>query len=306
MAAFVETFRQAELELDLAVPAYTITLASSRGGVLPAYFGCGLQTVAFAETEDIEIDTLIIGGGLGFRQALLDQDAMDWISRRAPSARRLCMTASGTFLVAQAGLLDGRRCVTHWTMYEEFRRTYPKVQVERDLLFVRDREMWSAAGMSAVVDLTIDLLAEDLGRKLARVVSKRLVMLVKRSGNQPQVSAALTTQPIEEGRFELLHEWMLAHLGGNLHVNELADRVSMSVRNFTRVYTKLIGVNPSHAVEMMRVEAAKAAILDSDLRLSTISQMYGFGGEQVMRRAFTRQTGHTPSELREEKARRSR
>jgi len=299
LMGFLETFQQLQLERGTKeLPAYNISVVSSTGGTIRTYFGLPMQTSSVSDLKQERIDTLILTGGLGFREALADSTLIDWIGTKGQAVTRLCSVGTGTFLAAEAGLLNGRRVVTHWLMNDEFRSRYPKVKLESDLIFVRDGNIWSSAGMSSAMDFALAVVEDDLGRRIAFRLAERLVMFLKRSGSQPQIGTILRLQARDDGQFDKLHEWILAHLDGDLHVENLAARAGMSTRNFGRVYLNKIGMTPSKFVEIVRVETASQALAGSDERISTIAHRCGFGDEQRMRRAFLRLRGIGPLEYR--------
>ena len=298
LTTFIEVFKLLEFEFESAPPAYKVIVASRRGGPVMTYFDCEINTVCIHDLEDLTIDTMVISGGSGFRNALQDKELIAWISHRAQGARRVCAVSAGSFLAAEAGILDGHRAAIHWIARDDFGARYPRVILERNLLFVRDRKMWTSVGMSSAIDFLLSIVERDFDRKLAYSLSRKLVMFVRRSGSEPQVSVALAAQAPEEDAFDSLHRWILANLTSDLRVEILAERVGMSSRNFTRVYAKLTGLSPARAVEKIRLEAAKTALIETNMRVSAISSRYGFSDEQRLRRAFVRQTGMTPTEFR--------
>lgn len=299
LMGFLETFQQLQLESgEQTPPAYHVSVVSSTGGAVKTYFGLPMQTTSVSALQDDRIDTLIVTGGLGFRDALADKVLIDWIAAKGKTVARLCSVGTGTFLAAEAGLLNGHCVVTHWLMNDEFRARYPKTRLEPDLIFIRDGNIWSSAGMSSAIDFALAVVEDDLGRRMAFRLAERLVMFLKRSGSQPQVGTILQLQARDDGQFDKLHEWILSNLDGDLRIENLAARVGMSTRNFGRVYLNKMGITPSKFIEMVRVEAASQALIGSDERISTIAYRCGFGDEQGMRRAFLRLRGIGPSEYR--------
>jgi transcriptional regulator GlxA family with amidase domain len=204
---------------------------------------------------------------------------------------------SGAFLLAEAGRLDGRRATTHWDSTDHFRRRYPQVTLEPDRIFVRDGEIWTSAGITAGIDLSLALIEDDLGADIARQTAQQLVVHQRRPGGQSQFSG-LVEAGGRTGRFAGLVEWMRAHLAEALTVERLADHAAMSPRNFARAFTTETGMTPAKAVERFRLEIARAALEGSDASLEQIAESTGFGDPGRMRRAFLRRFGLPPQSLR--------
>ncbi|MBV9747990.1 MAG: helix-turn-helix domain-containing protein, partial [Acetobacteraceae bacterium] len=198
---------------------------------------------------------------------------------------------------AAAGVLDGRRAATHWAFCAELARRFPAVRVEPDPIFVHDGPVWTSAGVTAGIDLALALVEEDLGRALSLAVARYLVVFLKRPGGQAQFSAALSLQTAED-RFGALHDWINRHLADHLSLPALAAEAGMSERSFSRHYAEATGLTPGHAVERLRVEAARRLLSDSRLPVKRISQRCGFGSEETMRRSFLRVLATTPQDYR--------
>ena len=243
------------------------------------------------------LDTLIIAGGDGVHAASVDLGLVDWIRTRAERARRVASVCTGAFLLAATGLLDGRRAATHWSLCAEFARKFPRVQVEPDPIFVCDGRIWTSAGVTAGIDLALALVEKDLGRTMALAVARYLVVFLKRPGGQAQFSTALSLQSAED-EFGGLHDWINAHLADEMSLAALARQAGMSQRSFSRHYAAATGVTPARAVERLRVEAARQALLQSRLPIKRISRRCGFGSEETMRRSFLRLLGATPQDYR--------
>jgi transcriptional regulator GlxA family with amidase domain len=214
------------------------------------------------------------------------------------SARRVCAVCTGAFLLAEAGLLDGRRAVTHWGSCDALQQPYPRITVERDPIFLRDGKVWTSAGVTAGIDLALALVEEDLGRAMALRVARHLVVFLKRPGGQSQFSAMLESQAQGDGAFGDLHDWMARRLADDLGVDALAARAGMSPRNFARVYAKRMGTTPAKAVERLRVDAARRALEETDASIESIADRCGFGDEERMRRSFLRSLGVPPRHYR--------
>lgn len=243
------------------------------------------------------IDTLLVAGGSGVMSAIEDAQLVEWVMRRALKARRVASVCTGAFMLGAAGILNGRRAVTHWEFCDLLSRRFPLTTVDPDPLFIRDGSVWTSAGMTAGIDLALALVEEDLGHALALTVAQRLMVFLKRQGCQTQFNAALTLQA-SDTRFADLHQWIADNVAGDLSLSRLAERAGMSERTFSRHYRHKIGITPIHAVERLRVEAARKFLLDTHLPVKCIASRCGFGTEETMRRAFLRVQGVGPKEYR--------
>jgi len=221
-----------------------------------------------------------------------------WIKQRAPTVRRLCSVCTGAFLLAAAGQLDGRRVATHWDWVARLRTLHPKIHVDADKLFIHDGPIWTSAGVTAGIDLTLALIEEDFGHRVAIETARQLVMFIKRSGGQSQFSVPLEAQSGDTGSFAELHAWTAGNLHEDLRVERLAEKAGMSPRTFARVYAAKSGRTPAKMVEAMRLEAACRALEETSQPLKTIAAATGYAEEQNLRRVFLRKFGVTPSHYR--------
>lgn len=278
---------------------YALTVVAPGGGAVATSAGLAILATPLAALRRKPIDTLIATGGLGSRQAMHDPRLIAWIARRARRARRVCSVCTGAFLLAAAGLLDGKRVTTHWWAADEFRRRFPSVAVDPDPIFLRAGKIWTSAGVTAGIDLALALVEEDLGRAVALAVARHLVVFLKRPGGQSQFSALLAAQAQDDGGFVALHHWMAEHLAEDLRVEALAERAGMSPRNFARVYTRRVGATPAKAVARLRLEAARRALEEGTRPVGSIARACGFGNEERMRRSFLRQLGVPPRQYRQ-------
>jgi transcriptional regulator GlxA family with amidase domain len=242
-------------------------------------------------------DTLVVAGGEGTRPATRHAELMAWIKREAPRARRVTSVCSGAYLLAEAGLLDGRRATTHWERTPDFVRRYPQVRLEPDRIFVRDDPVWTSAGITAGIDLALALIADDLGEEVARRTAQQLVVHQRRPGGQSQFSA-LTDIGGQGGRFDALLDWMAERLSEPLTVERLADQAAMSPRHFARAFAAAVGVTPAKAVERLRLEAARRDVETTAVPIDRVAEQTGFGDAERMRRAFLRNLGQPPQALR--------
>jgi transcriptional regulator GlxA family with amidase domain len=217
----------------------------------------------------------------------------------AAEVRRLGAVCVGAFLLAEAGLLNGRRATAHWKFGRELAKRHPGVRVEHDPLWVKDGNIYTSAGLSAGIDLALAWVEEDCGAGIAHEAARELVLFLRRPGGQPQVSVSLASQACEMTSIRELQIWIADHLETRLTVEALADRMSMSLRNFERVFTREVGATPSHYVLQMRVEAARRLLERTNIGLKRVASSVGFGNVDVMRRAFVRLLGITPRRYRE-------
>ena len=279
-----------------SVPPYEIRVLAQNGQSVNASAGLGIAATGLSAVK-AELDTLIIAGGPGIDAASADSVLVEWVRGRAGQARRVASVCSGAFLLATAGVLDGRRAATHWSLCAELARRFPKVKVESDPIFVRDGSVWTSAGVTAGIDLALALVEQDLGRTVALAVARYLVVFLKRPGGQSQFSAALSLQSADD-KFGALHEWINRHLAEDISLVGMASQAGMSERSFSRHYVQATGMTPARAVERLRVEAARRLLSDSRLPVKRISQRCGFGSEETMRRSFLRLLAATPQDYR--------
>ena len=281
-----------EIASEFAPGAYRICTVAAKAGTITSSSGVAMPAAALSAQRGI--DTLVVVGGSGTRQAIYDKATIAAINRTAGRVRRVASVCSGAFLLAQAGLLDGKRATTHWRRAAQFKQMFPNVQVEPDAIYIEDGAVWTSAGVSAGIDLALAMIAEDLGAEIAAEVAREMVVHAKRPGGQTQHSALLE---LDAPRFSDLNEWIGRNLSGDLSVERLAAQAAMSPRTFARAYTADTGVTPAKAVERIRAEAARAA-LERGGALQEIARRTGFGDPERMRRAFIRHYGAPPAALR--------
>jgi transcriptional regulator GlxA family with amidase domain len=242
-------------------------------------------------------DSLLLVCGLGTRDTR-DPALFAWLRKSAPSLHRLGSVCVGSFLLAEAGLLNGRRATSHWRFATEFARRYPKVKVESEPVWVKDENIYTSAGISAGIDLALAWVEEDCGAAVAHEVARELVLFLRRSGSQKQLSVSLSSQAAEMNAIQELQLWIVENLRTKLSVQILADRVAMSVRNFERVFTREVGRTPSQYVLQSRVEAVRLQLERTDSALKQIASNCGFGSAPAMCRSFSRVVGATPNQYR--------
>ncbi len=279
-------------------PAYALTLLGPRAGPVPT--GEGIAIIADRAWRGLRQapDTLLVAGGPDVEGVLADVALIAWLRRIAPRVRRIGSVCSGAFLLAEAGLLDGRRATTHWAMAALFAARYPAVRVDAEPIYLRDGAVWTSAGVTAGMDLALALVEEDCGRDLALQVARALVLYLRRPGGQSQFSTLLATQAAERSPIAALQLWLRDHLAEALPVEVLAQRAAMSPRNFARVFRAETGLPPARFVERLRVEEARRRLEQTQDGVKAIAGACGFGTPETMRAAFLRNLRVPPSTYR--------
>jgi transcriptional regulator GlxA family with amidase domain len=288
VAAFEEASR------ETASPAYRLRVIARSAGAVASSSGAELTAAAFA---DEPLDTLIVAGGWGTREALACAETLAYVRAAAGRARRTASVCSGAFILAASGLLDGKRATTHWGRAAELARAYPRVRVEPDRIFVRDGAVWTSAGITAGIDLALAMVADDLGERIAKLAAQQLVVYYRRPGGQSQFSALLDADR-SNGRFSSVLAWARERLSERLPVERLADQATMSPRHFTRCFTVETGMTPAKAIERLRLEVSRERIESGSEPIERIAALTGFGDPERMRRAFIRAFGQPPQALR--------
>ena len=256
----------------------------------------GLRLVADRSYRSVRgsIDTLIVTGIDEPDDAKRDPELVRWLARMAPRTRRVVGLCTGSFVLAEAGLLDGRSATTHWAFCDELARRFPGVKVQPDPIYVRDGGVYTSAGATAGLDLVLALVEEDLGRRVALRVAQWMVVFLKRPGGQSQFSVQLSTQMADRQPLREMQSWVLDHPRADLSVEALARRVNMSPRNFFRVFVREVGMTPGRFVERVRVEAARRLLEETSRGVPDVAIASGFGSQEAMRVAFRRALGVSP------------
>lgn len=282
----------------LTRPEYQLTVAAMAAGLVRT--SSGLVITADTALGDIRrpIDTLLVVGGTGTMDALADTDLVSQVRRLARLSGRVASVCSGTFLLAEAGLLDGRRATTHWEWCSALARMYPGVAVDPDPIYVQDGNVYTSAGVTAGMDLALALVDRDLGRDVALAVARQLVLFLHRPANQAQMSAQLAGQLAERSGLREAQRWIADHPEADLSVAALAGRVGMSERNFARCFKAETGITPGRYVERARLEAARRLLEDTDRAVFDVATACGFGTAETMRRSFLRSLGCGPTDYR--------
>jgi transcriptional regulator GlxA family with amidase domain len=279
----------------ISPPPYHLTLYSLSGG--PVRASCGLSMVTEVLPANLTLDTLVVSGGEGTREAITDETLLEAIRDLSQRTQRTCSVCSGSFVLAAAGLLTGRNATTHWRRSETFRRVFPDTNLQADRIYVRDGKFWTSAGITAGIDLALALIEDDLGEDVARRAARELVVHQRRAGGQSQFSVMQDVR-LASGRFDELIGWVRTNLAASLDVDTMAAQAAMSPRNFARVFRAETGATPARFVEKLRLEAARQSVETTTLPLQAIAAETGFGDPERMRVAFVRAYGQPPMVLR--------
>jgi transcriptional regulator GlxA family with amidase domain len=266
----------------------------------PLRTSSGLTIVPHATLDDVSepLDTLILAGGSGRAQASTDRGLLEWIARTSAGARRTASVCTGSFLLAAAGLLDGRRATTHWAFATELQRLHPEVEVDPEPIFVRDGAVWTSAGVTAGMDLALALVEDDHDREIALTIARHLVLFLRRPGSQSQFSATLVSQQPAREPLREIQRMVVEDVAGEHTVEAMASRANLSARHFARAFTAETGVTPARYVERVRLEAARRRLEETSEPIATVAQACGFGTDETMRRAFLRVLQVAPAEYR--------
>ncbi|EHH69564.1 GlxA family transcriptional regulator [Gluconobacter morbifer] len=284
-----------EIAGALGDATYETMPLSQHGGLVRSSSGIALETVPFATAESF--DTLIVVGGEGHKLAMACPEFQAFIRHQASTVRRICSVCTGAFLLAAAGLLQGRRVTTHWQQAGVLKAQFPEVRVSADAIYVHDGPVWTSAGISAGIDMALALVTEDLGADIGRRTAQQMVVFYHRPGGQSQFSALLKMDSTQE-RFAELLGWIRSNLRQRLTVDVLASQVGMSPRNFSRSFRAAVGMSPARAVERLRLEAARERVERSAHPIEAIAVMTGFHDPERMRRAFLREFHQPPQAIR--------
>ena len=291
----LEVFATAE---RLSPGRYTIEVVASTADAVRMNSGLRIVPDRALRACRGPIDTLIVSGGLGVRDAMRDGALVRWLERASARSRRVASVCTGAFLLAEAGLLDGRRATTHWASCSYLAASFPQVEVDKEPIFVRDGHVFTSAGVTAGIDLALALVEDDLGPEVSLDVARWLVLFLRRPGGQSQFSAQLAAGAPRQDPLLDLQAWIADNLDADLSVPALAERAFMSPRNFARVFRREFGQTPAAYVEAVRVERARQLLESSDEAVEAIAARCGFGSVETMRRAFRRTLGVSPSDYR--------
>ncbi|MGW2519133.1 GlxA family transcriptional regulator [Streptomyces sp. NPDC001617] len=290
----VEVLAGAELHTP---GTYRIRTASLDGA--PVRTSSGLTLVpdeSLADASDPHL--LLVPGGRGTRPGCRDPRLVAWLREHGPRAERLVSVCTGAILLAEAGLLDGRRATTHWAYCDKLARDHPAVEIDPDPIYVRDGKVSTSAGVTSGIDLALALVEEDLGREAALAIARHLVVFLRRPGNQAQFSAQLAAQTAQREPLREVQQWITEHPGEDLSVESLAARASLSPRHFARAFQTETGMTPGRYVDRVRLEHARRLLEDTADGVEEISRTCGYGTPEAMRRAFVKTLGAAPAEYR--------
>ena len=275
--------------------SYEPRVIAKQAGAVTSTSGASMNAVTMGRPG--AIDTLIVVGGEGTREVSRDPRIVKFVAACGAQARRVASVCSGAYILAATGLLDGRAATTHWTRSSDFARKFPRVKLDADRIFVKAGKFWSSAGITAGIDLSLALIAEDVGESVARKVAQQLVVYYRRPGGQSQFSTLLELERAD-GRFAPLLDYVRTNLRERLSVEELAGKACMSPRNFARLFQSETGTSPARAVMRLRAETARAQVESGGASVQQIARDCGFGDPERMRRAFVNLFGRPPSALR--------
>jgi len=278
-------------------PAYDVELIGADEGRIETLSGIALFATRGIEQVRGPVDTLVVAGGDILRMsAALDERPLlrDALQRLAKRARRVVSVCTGSFVLAKLGLLDGKRATSHWAACDLLQAQHPSIKVEHEPIFTQDDGVYTSAGATTGMDLTLALVRADHGAELARELARWLVLYVERNAGQPQLSASLRAQAADRDCLHELLPWIADHVKEDLSVSALAARVGMSVRNFARAFKRELSMTPAAYVESIRVESARRKLEMGSASIAEVATEVGFGSIDTLRRAFVRQTGHTP------------
>ncbi len=289
----LEVFNYAQRE---GKPIYSLQTYSLRGGTIKSTSGLEIQTKRFTPLSGN--DTMVVIGGAGVYDAIEDKPFIRYIQTQAKKVKRVVSICSGAFALAEAGLLNGKRATTHWNVADRFIERYPQVNLEPDAIFIREGNIFSSAGITAGMDLSLSLVEEDVDRPTAMHIARMLVIYYRRLGGQSQFSEQLQTQTLDTKKFGKLLEYVRAHPNQDLSITSLALKSAMSERNFSRRFTDEIGISPGKYIERVRLNTAKHHLENTNMGLDVIAQKSGFNSGEILRRLFKRHHGINPSEYR--------
>jgi transcriptional regulator GlxA family with amidase domain len=278
--------------------AYRIDIAARYAG--PVCCSSGIEIVANSRCDQVDgADTLLVTGGIGYEEASRDGALLEWLRMLAQRSQRVASICTGALLLARAGLLDNRRATTHWAYCDELRQSGNGLKVDADAIYVRDGNIMTSAGVTSGIDMALAMVEEDWGQPVAVAIARQLVMYLKRPGGQSQFSEQLRAQMADSDRLQQLQLWILDHLQLDLSVPSLARRVAMSERSFSRRFHAAVGISPAKYVERCRVQAARNKLEQTEQSLDQVANGSGFHSTEILRRAFLRELGVSPSAYRE-------
>jgi len=277
--------------------AYEVEIVKEQPGLVMT--SSGLQLVAERSWRQVRtVDTLLVTGGLGYREAVSNGPLLEWITKQTSVADRVASICTGAFVLAAAGLLDGGRATTHWAYCEQLSRYCPNTSVEPDAIYVRSGNIYTSAGVTAGMDLALAMVEDDWGRDVALAVARELVLFLKRPGGQSQFSTFLAAQETGSERFRKLQLWVLDNLTADLSVSALAERMAMSPRNFARAFASEVGQTPGKFVQQARLESARRMLEETNHHVDQVAWRCGYNSPETLRRAFLKYLRVPPGDYR--------
>lgn len=279
---------------------YKVHILSAAGGVVQTSSAVALMTKPISELPPRSIDTMLVAGGdaCGLEELVADESVRKWVVQASKGARRYGSICTGTFALAHFGLLAGKRVATHWSACGALAERCPGVDVDTNSLFVNDDRLWTSAGVTTGIDMSLEMVAADLGNAVANAIAKRLVLYARRPGFQSQFSPVLRAQSNADAPFAKLIHWMRDNLATQLDVPRLAEKVAMSERTFLRRFTRTVGETPAHFVETLRLDQTRN-LLAAGMPLKDIAARTGYSTGTQLSKAFARRFGMTPMLFRE-------
>ena len=299
LAGPLDVFTRASAALSRAgkrrSAAYQVELLTA--DEMPLLTGSGFGLIGGRRWSEAgnPIDTLLVLASSNVAQSRVDPDLLAWLRTRAPGIRRIGSVCAGAFLLAAAGILDGRRATTHWELADALAQRYPNISVDGDRIFTQDGNVWTSAGVSSGTDLALAMVEEDHSHALALEIARRMVLFMRRGGGQSQYSSQLAAQAAEHQPIRELIAWISEHLDADLSVPALARRAGMSERNFSRVFTKQVATTPARFVARLRTDAAQAKLASTPEKLEAVAEMAGFGDGETLRRHLRSASGSLPA-----------
>ncbi len=298
IAGPADAFSLANVVLARKSPAYEVVLLAPTKGPIATESGIAFYAQRTISRSGL-LDTIILPGGRALRQHQELRAALArWLRSAAPRARRVASVCTGTFALAESGLLDGRRATTHWRYARDLQEHRPRVNVDADAIFIKDGKFYTSAGITAGIDLCLAFVEEDLGRDIAMAVAREMVVYLRRSGGQLQYSQPLLLQVQAKDRFDDIAQWIHGHLDDDLTVEAIAEHANMSPRHFTRKFKSSFGITPADFVEELRLDEARWLLVNADDAVEKVARDVGYANDETFRRAFTRRFGVVPSDYR--------
>lgn len=275
--------------------SYRVHILSAEGGVVQSNSAVRLETKSIKDLSTSRVDTLMIAGGdaAGLRKLAANALVMKWVVKASAQAIRFGSICTGAFLLADFGLIDGKRVATHWSACSALAQRYPKADVDANALYVQDGRLWTSAGVTTGIDMCLQMVNEDLGKEITNAIAKRLVLYARRPGYQAQFSSILSAQIRADSPFADLIEWMRKHLTEELNISRMASHVAMSERSFHRKFTASVGETPAHFIETLRLEKVRY-LLTSGITLKEVAAKTGYATSSQLSKAFDRRFGMTP------------